>query len=180
MAGNAQPEKTDDPQKHTWASKLAVAAAFSAVGAKLGLVGLIADANEVLGAEKMSFIEKLKSAFNGTFFKSLKKRKKELMEVKGKNFLEASFHLTKNYMIASTVIGFIAGIVGWVRGGEIENPKDIVNHPIKSTKVILGLADASILNDPEKTAEQKTEASSIVNSAQQNGTIQRNTGIEKS
>jgi hypothetical protein len=149
VADHPQPDTAELPEKNASGSlgvRAAAAAAFSFVGSKIGYPFMIVDANNVFKGESLSLQEKISSPFNGKFSKALKNRLSE-----GHNPLS----LLKWSLIAGTV-GTVGGaILGWVRGGLIENPKDIYKHPLTAMKVVLGLESPSAL---KQTSTQNTEA----------------------
>ncbi len=127
------PEKKNNGSLGVRAS---VAAAFAFVGSKIGYPFMIVDANNLFKGESLSFKEKIKSPFNGTFSKAIKNRMSEGYD---------PLSLLKWSLIAGA-IGTVGGaIVGWVRGGLIENPKDIYKHPITAMKVLVGLESPEVL-----------------------------------
>lgn len=132
-----QDQQPTQEKNHSIASRALVATAFGYVGAKIGTVGSLIDANELLKEEK-TVGQKIGSVFNGKLWSELKKQTVNIMETENKNILQASAK-TMKYGIIGTVVGVGAGgVIGWIRGGRIDNWKDIVKHPWQSTKIIFG------------------------------------------
>lgn len=175
MVDSAQAQATDAPRQQSLAAKLLTSLAFSTVGAKLGLIGLIPDANAAMAGENLSFGEKVKGVFNGklvqrimektqetlvndpAFHKfeqglelSLKEKGRLLWSMTGKN---------AKWTLAITGVGTVAGgVLGWVRGGKVEKWQDIFTHPIRSTKLVLGLeTPPPVSSNSENTPATSTD-----------------------
>lgn len=186
-----------EPRKHSLAARLLVAYGMSGIGAKLLFLGIPLDANAVFEGQKLT----LKEKFSREKFKQALEEKLQLETLRSltgqkdtglgleklkqlaiksnpstsaqiKAQLKSFIKLTK-FSTGLGVIGTVIGaIIGWKRGGLIEDWHDTVKHPIDSTKVILGFAKPEILDkyrtnkkEPEKKqAVDTTETSKQENS----------------
>lgn len=160
-------------QEHSFFARLLAATGFSIVGAKLGLLALPIDANAIFDKEKLTFKEKVNSIFDGTFKQKLGEKATILMQKDFAPILERGIQPTQQEIIKSsivttlkltkysTIIGIVGmgagAILGWVRGGLIENWKDIFTHPLDSTKIVLGFEAAN------KNSEIKKETGKLEN-----------------
>jgi hypothetical protein len=163
-------------KKDSIASKALVATAFGYVGAKIGTIGSLVDANEILKEQKLTTGEKIGSLFNGKLWKELKNQTAEIMEKENKGLLAASTK-TMKYGIITTAIGATAGVaVGWVRGGRVDNWKDIVKHPWESTKIVFGAEKPEPKKDEPQIATTITNNTSVIpkNSEQETSTNWQN------
>jgi len=128
----------EPPKKPGIGSRLLVATAFSTLGAKIGTLGMIADANAAFEGQKLTLGEKIKGLFNGKLFDALLK-KKEGLRKQGISRPRAYATVAKYWLALSTIGAIAGGIIGWIRGGEVENWKDIIHHPVKSSKLVFGI-----------------------------------------
>lgn len=127
-----------ETKQHSITARVVTAVAFATVGGKIGTLGMIPDANELLGKE-MSMGKKLRGVFDGTLLKKCAEKIQHLMVHEKRSMLSASAS-TMKYSLILTGVGMAGGAaLGWIRGGRIENWKDIITHPWRSTKLVLGL-----------------------------------------
>lgn len=133
------PTEPQEPErKHSLAARLLTAAAFSTVGAKLGFLGVPADV-AALYPKGTPLSERSKGLTNGTMLQNLQKRMEHLVKTEGRSPITAMLIVTK-YSTGISIAASAAGaVIGWVRGGRVERWQDIIKHPWRSTKLILGL-----------------------------------------
>lgn len=132
--------KPEPPKQHSVAARLVTAAAFATVGGKIGTLGMIPDANALMGSE-MTMGKKLKGVFDGTLLKKCAEKIQHLIVHENKSMMSATAS-TMKYSLILTGVGMVGGaVLGWMRGGRIENWKDIIVHPWRSTKLVLGLEE---------------------------------------
>lgn len=146
----APPIATDAPEqrKHSLGARLMAALGFGSAGAKLGMFGIIFDANSAMAGANMTIGEKFKGMFNG-------KLKTMVIEKLGANMAKNPHANIGMEILKATKwsAGLMAGglvvgsVVGWIRGGLIENWKDVFKHPVRSTKIILGFASPDIQHE---------------------------------
>jgi hypothetical protein len=156
------PKTQPQEKKHSLGARIILALAFSTVGAKLGLFGMLADGAKLLRGEG-SFGSKLRGLpekLNSEFIKHLPQDRfptnGEMLKAYGKVF---------KFTLIITAVASVAGLVlGWVRGGRIEHAKDILLHPIRSTKLVLGIGTKPVepQNETPSSSVQKTESSKEV------------------
>ncbi len=143
----AHEPKPEPPKQHSVAARLVTAAAFATVGGKIGTFGMIPDANALMGSE-MTMGKKVRGVFDGTLFKKCAEKIQHLMVHEKKSMMSATAS-TMKYSLILTGVGMIGGAaLGWMRGGRIENWKDIITHPWRSTKLVLGLEKAKETKEP--------------------------------
>lgn len=147
---NTQENSQDKPtEKHT-GSKLAFAAAFSTVGAKLSTIGTAVDAADLL-RDKPTFKEKMSTLFSKEILHKLKERTIENIPDKFKQsvlmapptgeIIKASLK-TMKWTVITGIAGTVAGgVLGWVRGEKAGSAKNIVKHPIRAVKAVFGLSE---------------------------------------
>lgn len=136
MANEPNSNEQLEPRKHSLFARIMVGFGFSAVGAKLGLLGTVADLNAVVGKD-LTLSQKFRGVFSKEILGKLSDKMEHLLG-EGKSLPRAMTSVTKWTMIV-TGVGAIGGlVVGWMRGGLIENWKDPFTHPIRSTKIIFG------------------------------------------
>lgn len=177
-----QAEKSTEPRKHSLGARILVALGISGIGSKLLFLGLPFDANNVFEGEKLTLKEKfsrtkfkagVEKKLNLEIFRELAGNKdpklgledlKEIVRQKNpstgaqikagfKSFIKLT-KFTTGLAIAGSLVG---AVIGWKRGGLIEDWHDTVKHPIDSAKVILGLAKPEILDKyrkPKKGSKQ--------------------------
>jgi hypothetical protein len=184
MSDTPLPDKTgqtEAPKKHSLFSRILVATAFSTVGAKIGFLGSVADANAVLKeGTTMTFGQKIRASFNGTLIKKLGEKVATIMEQERKGPWVASAKVMK-YTLITTGIGTVGGaILGWIRGGRVESWKDIFKHPIDSTKLILGFkrpgaqaSDVAPIPGANETPENSDKWQNYVQSRQNSSGVSR-------
>ena len=154
MAQQPPPTEPEAKKPQSITARVITAAAFSTVGAKIGTFGMIPDASELLGKE-MTMGQKFKGVFDGTLIRKMTERIQHLVVHEKKSVLSASAS-TMKWSLILTGIGMVGGAaLGWARGGRIENWKDIITHPWRSTKLVLGLEQPK---DETKKEEKKPEA----------------------
>ena len=143
IAPNDQPApQAAEPKRHSLTARILVALGFSAVGAKLSLLGTVADANALFKGDNLTVGQKFKSIFNGEFAAKATKKFEGLLAGKTSLTVKDQFHMIFSLMKWTTIVG-IAGtvvglVVGWVQGGKIEKWQDMFTHPWRSTKIIFG------------------------------------------
>ncbi len=166
---NTTEQEKPKPAKHT-GSKLAFAAAFSTVGAKLSTIGTAVDAADLL-RDQPTFKEKMSLLFSKRILHKLDERIVENLPDKFKvagqmlektpfvEKMKASFKTVKWTMITGIVGTVAGGVVGWMRGDKAGSAKNIVKHPINSVKAVFGFSEP--LGDDGKpivAAAQETPA----------------------
>jgi hypothetical protein len=162
------PSKNDQPEvpgtqpqekKHSLGARIILALAFSTVGAKLGLFGTLADGAKLLGGEG-SFGSKVRGLPDKLTSEVIKHLPQDRFPTNGEVF-KAYGKVFKFTLIITTVASIAGLVLGWVRGGRIEHAKDILLHPIRSTKLVLGIGTKS--SEPQTEAQssslQKTDPS---------------------
>jgi len=159
------------PQKQSLGARTLVAAAFSAIGAKLGFIGTVMDVNHLFKDKEMTLGKKMHAVFSPEIIEKTMVEVRSVMRAEKKSMLSAIAKVNK-FGITTTMAGVAVGaILGWVRGGRIEHWKDIFDHPIESTEIILGLKapHASTNKDAAKqeAAPERAEDSPANNSWQQ-------------
>ncbi|MEQ1789467.1 MAG: hypothetical protein ABL857_03385 [Rickettsiales bacterium] len=131
--------QTEQKNKENIASKALVAGSFGFVGMKIGTIGSIMDADKILKKENLTFGQKLGSVFNGKLWNSLVNEADIIMKTENIGKFKA-YSKTMKYGIITTAAGAAAlGAIGWVRGGLIDNWKDIIHKPLESTKIVFGM-----------------------------------------
>jgi hypothetical protein len=101
---------------------------------------MIPDANALMGKE-ITLGKKLVGVFDGTLLKKCAEKIQHLMVHEKKSMMSATAS-TMKYSLILTGVGMVGGaVLGWMRGGRIENWKDIIAHPWQSTKLVLGLEE---------------------------------------
>lgn len=139
-------------KKKNLGAKIGVAFVFgSVIGGKLSIPGLVMDLNNMF-PKGMPVGAKFKTTFSKEVVPLVQEAITQEM-VKGRGPLIAMLVATKWSMILPTVGGLALGIIGWQRADRIRNSEDIIKHPIKSTKIILGLQKPD--PEPTKAAEDK-------------------------
>lgn len=133
------PSEPQEPKRdQSLAVRLLTAFAFSTVGAKLGFLGMPADV-AALYPKGTPVSERTKGLTNGTMIHNLQKRMEQLVRHEGRSPISAMLIVTK-YSTGISIAAAAAGaVIGWIRGGRVEHWKDIIKHPWRSTKLILGL-----------------------------------------
>jgi hypothetical protein len=101
-----------------------------------------------------SLSSKFKKAFSKDIFPLFEKAVMQQLE-KGRSPTMAALAAFKWSMILPTVGGIILGVIGWKRADRIADSKDIIKHPIKSTKIILGLEEPDSTRASKKSEESK-------------------------
>lgn len=147
-------EEQEDKKEHHTASRSVVALAFAYIGHNLWPIGLLIDGASIVKGEK----NKLRTIFDGTLRRNLKEQIKNQTPDNPTSFqkLKARTNVFK-YTFIATGIGVAAGgILGWMRGSRIESPKFIIKHPIKATKLVLGIKDNS--DDTDKQDDKDKNA----------------------
>jgi hypothetical protein len=125
-------------KKHSLVSRIGLALAFSTIGAKIGTLGMIADASAAFQGESMTLGEKFRGVFNGNLAEKLQERIMSTNPESMSAVLKASSKVFK-FTFITTAVGMVGGgVLGWVRGSRVEHAKDIFIHPIKSLKLVLG------------------------------------------
>lgn len=158
-------ENPTPPQekKHSLGARTLVALGFGTVGAKIGTLGMIADAKELYAGKNLSMWQKVRGTLDGTMSQALSENITKDLEA-GMS-ISRSLGKAMKYSLITTAVGTAAGtIIGWIRGGRIENWKDIIKHPIDSSKIIFGVgtpkhikpANSQPESEPTKLAQAET------------------------
>jgi len=144
------------------ASRLMVTGGFILLGKKIGLLGTIADANELLKGENVSFGKKLLYSIDGTLIKKWIEKAKFIIETENRTGLSGKIYAgakaAKYGTITTLIGGAIGGVIGWQRGGRIKDWHDIFAHPWESTKIIFAAEDPQQQNLPNKTTPKSKSA----------------------
>lgn len=144
-----QPEK-----KHNFGAKLAVSVGLGGfVGGKLAIPGAVIDLNGMF-PKGTSLGSKFKQVFSKDVIPLIEKAITQQLE-KGRSPSMAMLASMKWSLILPTVGGIVLGVIGWKRADRIADSKDIIKHPIKSTKIILGLEEPDSEIVSKKTDESK-------------------------
>lgn len=162
---DSHPVKNND----NLASRAIASAAFATVGAKLSYLGTFKDVDNILGNQKVSFWQKVKWTVNGTLKDKVKEKIHYLQETEQESALISYLKLMK---VSSKLMGIgaaIGAVVGWVRGDRIENWKDIIKHPVDSTKIVFGIKEPKKAEDTTLYAKAENNAG-VTNPLQPNST----------
>ncbi len=151
---DSHPVKNND----NLASRAIASAAFATVGAKLSYLGIFKDIDNILGNQKVSFWQKVKWTVNGTLWKKTKQKIHYLREIEQASALASFFQLTKTNNTVMAIGAAIGAVVGWVRGDRIENWKDIIKHPVDSTKIVFGFKEPKKAEDTTLYAKAENNA----------------------
>lgn len=164
-AGFTMPAGVDDEPKGSFWAKFWVAMGFSTVTDKVGfLAGGLMDLNKLVGPE-LTLKEKLHTAIHPT------KMLNKLREHAGAEYHEAAAlkfeslshfgkyalefgktfgKLGKNFLWGGLVTAVVGWVIGWARGERLNKASDLIHHPWRSTKIILGLEEQQIpFRNPE-------------------------------
>lgn len=171
---NTTEQDKPKPVKHT-GSKLAFAAAFSTVGAKLSTIGTAVDAADLL-KDQPTFKEKMKVLFSKEIFTKLNERTVDFISDEFKRggrlvmqppmgeVVKASMKTVKWTLITGAVGAIAGAVIGWVRGERAGSAKNIVKHPINSVKAVFGFSEP--LGDDGKPLAPPQESSTVAKSPQ--------------
>ncbi len=139
-----QPSTQPIEEKKNLASRVIAATAFAKIFA--GVInnpGQIIDANRIFQGEPMSLTDKARSVWSGDAWKRLKAQSQSIRdkypENKIKGWFIATNHVFKYTVITGTIGGIIGAVLGWSLGDRIKDSKDILKHPWRSTKIMLGI-----------------------------------------
>ena len=169
-------EATPQPEKkHNLGAKIGVGLTLgSVVGGKLAIPGMVMDLNGLF-PKGTPLGTKFKKTFSKEIAPIMQEALMYQMEIKGRKPLMAVLAATKWSTILSTAGFVVLGAIGWKRADRLNDSKDIIKHPIKSTKIILGLEEPEPM--PSKTSEEikgkHTAALAAERSAQAETQIQR-------
>lgn len=142
-------DKPAPAPKNNLSAKIGVALGFSVVGGKLAIPGLVMDANRLFPSGT-PLGEKFQRIFSPEILTLLNNDMAKHIQ-RGRSTLTALLLTTKwsNLLWLGGTLGL--GTIGWMRADRIQNSKDIVKHPIESTKIIFGLKNAPLETEAHTT-----------------------------
>ena len=125
-------------KKHNLGAKIGIATTLGlVVGGKISMIGLIPDLNNMF-PKGTTFGAKWKTVFSKDVLPLFNEALQAQVK-KGHNPFVAYILATRWSGIAFLISGGALGVLGWKGADRIENSSDIWHHPVKSTKLILGL-----------------------------------------
>ena len=128
-------------KKHNLGAKIGVALTLGGfVGGKLATPFSVLDVNDLF-PKGTPLVVKIKRTFSKEIAELFKKAAAHEMEVNGRGPMMAWLATIKWSTLSFAVIGIGLGVLGWVRAGRLQDSKDIIHQPLKSTKIILGLQE---------------------------------------
>ncbi len=132
-------ETASDAEKKNVASRSLVATAFGVAGFKLSNIGTAVDVNEML--KGMTPWEKTKAIFSKEIFAKIGHKINSIAKEENINKAMATAKAARYTLITGAIGAAAGGVIGWVRGDKIDNWKDIIHHPIDSTKIVFGFKE---------------------------------------
>ena len=150
---NQPVEPTPAPEeKHNLTAKLLIGVGLGGfIGGKLAIPGLVMDANNLF-PKGTPLGTKFKQVFSKEVFQLIHQAVQAEMD-KGRGKWMAGLVATKWSMGLWTIGTVALSVIGWNRADRIRDSKDIVKHPWKSTKIILGLQEP----DPAPVKEEEQQ-----------------------
>ena len=162
---NHQPNTdTDATQRKSLGSRALVAAAFSVIGAKIGYIGTVMDVNHLFKDNNMTLGKKFRAAFSPAILEKVMEKVRDVMRTENTSMWYAMVKVNKFGAITTAAGVGIGAILGWARGGHIQNWHDIFESPLESTKIILGfqkphaIVDTNATRRDEVVPERATES----------------------
>lgn len=137
-------EKSSVEPKHNKSGRAALALAFSWVGAKLGLLGMVADASHLLKGQPKN-IRSMKNALGQQLQKEFDA---------GNGPIKSQLKIFK-YTLITTYAGMAVGaLLGWIRGNRVESSKEVFHHPFRSLKIMFSTPQ----EEPVRTSKSSQPA----------------------
>jgi hypothetical protein len=147
-----QSHETTKPEgKKGVGSRFAVATAFALLGKKLAaIVGTTLDAKAAYkgflrDGKPLTFIEKIKGIWDGTLIEAytdkLIKAGALAKNAEGTSMgkiMGAAVKMHKGSVVSLFLTGAAFFAVGWWRGSKLKNAHELIEHPIRSLKIIAG------------------------------------------